>query len=112
MPIQVQAPLVRMEDGLLVVQLTPAVAIGGQSWQFECMNRFGGVSGRIIKNMSSGFIAVSGMNIVSSGLGTMNITINSRDTSGLPYGNYAFAVTRLDSGNRTAATEGFLLLLP
>lgn len=112
MPIQVQAPLIRMEDGLLVIQLAPSIAIGGQSWQFELMNRFGGVSGRIVKNMASGFLVSSGMNITNSGIGIMTVQVNSQDTSGLPYGNYVFAVTRLDSGNRTAATEGYLLLLP
>ena len=112
MPIQVEATQVRMEDGLLVISLVPPIPIGGQSWQFEVLNRFGGVSGRIIKSMASGHYNVSGMNIVNSGQGVMNVAINSVDTSGLQWGNYAFTVTRLDSGNRQAATEGFLKIQP
>ena len=112
MPIQVDAPFVKFDDGILVVTLQPSIPIGGQNYQFECQNRFGGVSGRIVKSMASGRYNVSGMNIVNSGQGVMNVTIDSANTSGLQYGNYAFTIQRLDSGNRSTVTEGYILILP
>lgn len=112
MPIQVDAPFVRFDDGLLIVSLQPPTPIGGQNYQFECMGRFGGASGRIIKSMASGRYNVSGMNIVDSGQGRMSVTIDSVNTSGFQYGNYAFTIQRLDSGNRSTVTEGYLMVNP
>jgi hypothetical protein len=112
MPVQIDAPYIKFDDGLFVIELQPPTSIGGWNVEFLCQRRFGGVSGFFKKSMASGRYGVSGMNITNSGLGIMSITIDSVDTSGMEYGNYAIAATRLDSGYRTVLTEGYLILEP
>lgn len=112
MPVLVDAPYVQYTDGVLNVSLENPTPIGGWSVQFKIMKRFGGVSGLITKSMASGFYGVSGMNIIGSGNAHMRITLNTVDTSGLAYGNYAFKIERTDSGFVTPLTEGFLLIEP
>lgn len=103
----------KFEDGVLTVVMTPATAIGGRSIQFEVSHRIGGsTSGMPIKSVASGYNNVSGINITNSGAGQFNVIINSADTSGLDYGNYAYQVTRLDSGNRTVISEGVFTVGP
>jgi hypothetical protein len=112
MPILADFTLCRYEDGSLVVSLAPGTNIGGWSMRFALQHRFGGISGIIEKWMASGYYGVSGMNINNSGQGVFNIGVNSADTSGLDFGNYAYTVERLDSGFRTILTEGYLQLTP
>lgn len=112
MSVQADFSLARQEDGVLIISMTPVIPIGGQNYQFQVTKRFGGTSGLITKSMHSGFYNVSGMNIVNSGQGIMRVNINEVDTSGREWGNYSFNVQRLDSGNRTVVSEGYLVILP
>ena len=112
MPIYANIPFSQYADGLINVDLKPNAAIGGLDMRFTVWRHFGGSSGLIQKSMASGYYGVSGMNIVNSGEGQFQIQLNSIDTSGLPYGNYAAAVENWSSGFRTTVSEGFLTLYP
>ena len=110
MPILADIPWVKFDDGTLNISMVPPIAVGGWTTQFQITHRFGGTSGLITKNLSSGFLGVSGIGIANSGQGVFQIALNSLDTSGLDPKNYAYTFSRLDSGYRTALTEGFFLL--
>ena len=62
--------------------------------------------------MSSGFYGTSGMNLVNSGNGQMSVQITSADFSGKNYGNYAYEISRVDSGFSTDLTQGYCSLRP
>lgn len=102
--------LMRYEDGVLNFGLEPPQPVGAWTVQFQVTQRFGSTSGLITKSISSGYNIVSGITVVNSGLGQMNIAINHVDTSGFQPGNYAYSVVRQDSGNVATLTEGYLLL--
>lgn len=112
MPIIADYTIVRMEDGLLTIDMTPPVAIGGWNIRFQCMKRFDSSSGLITKSVASGFNNASGINVANSGQGIFDVTINSVDTSGFDPGCYAYKVDRLDSGNVTCLAEGYMVLKP
>lgn len=102
----------RYEDGTFVVELNNPTPIGGWTIDFLVQKRFGGLSGLIHKQVASGFNGASGITITNSGQGVFQIALNSVDTSGLDYGNYAYATQRLDSGSRTLINEGYISILP
>ena len=112
MPVIVDFSLGKMEDGTLIVSMSPPTSIGGADIRFQVSKRFGSTSGLILKSVSSGYNNVSGINVTSSGDGRMSITINSPDTSGMDYGNYAYSLERFTSGSRSIITEGYLMVLP
>jgi hypothetical protein len=112
MPIIANFTLARLEDGVLTIGLEPPAAIGGWNLQLTCMKRFGGQTPLFLKSCASGFNGVSGITVVNSGQGIFNIPINSVDTSGSEYGNYATFIERLDSGFRTVIDEGYLTVNP
>lgn len=114
MAIQFDMPLAKFEDGILTVSLSPPTAIGGWDIRFHSQKRFGTItSGAVIKSCSSGFGAgQSGITVVNSGQGIMNIRINEANTSGWEFGNYAATVQRFSSGFRTVLSQGFLILYP
>ncbi len=112
MPIFGNFSLTLMEAGNVRVGINPPVPIGGMTLQFQVLKRFGGGSGLIIKNVSSGLNALSGITITDSGIGTMNIGIKASDTSGWDYGLYTYSVNRLDSGFQTCLAEGFFSVTP
>ena len=97
------------EDGLLVISMTPEEPVGGWTLQTVVTKRFGGTP-LVSRYMASGYYGVSGMNIVNSGQGIFSVTLNSSDFSGKDPGNYAFQITRTDSGSRTNLTDGYLML--
>ena len=107
MPTYVDYSLAKYEDGVLTLELQPPVAVGGWTLRYTETKRFGGLSGSVYKWAASGFNNVSGINVVNSGQGIMKITINSPDSSGRDFGNYAFVVERVDSGHRTVLAEGY-----
>ncbi len=110
MPVNMDFSLIRYEDGILSYGMEPAQPIGQWTIQFQLTKRFGSVVPLVTKNVASGFNNASGIQITNSGLGQMNILINSIDTSGLCEGNYAYSVQRLDSGNQVVLTQGYFLL--
>lgn len=112
MPVISDFSLSQREDVTLNVSISPPTAIGGQNLQFMMLNRFGGVSGIITKSVSSGFNNVSGINITNSGNGNFNVSIVSLDTSGLDFKPFAYLIQRLDTGNRTVISEGYVCILP
>lgn len=112
MPVLTDFQMSKFEDGILVVEMEPPQPIGGWLVRFQVMKRFGSSSGLIEKWMGSGGYNVSGMDIVNSGQGLYQATINSLDTSGLDYGAYAFQSERMDSGFRTVLNEGYFMLVP
>lgn len=98
------------EDGALNISMTPSIPIGGLNFQFVMMKRFGSPTPILIKSMISGYYGVSGMDIINSGLGVMRVLLSAMEVSGLPFGNYAYQVQRLDSGSITTISEGYRLL--
>lgn len=111
MAVLVDYSWVKFDDGNLIMVMEPPLPIGGLSIEFTLSKRTGG-SGYFTKSMASGYYGVSGMNIVNSGQGIMTISLNSVDSSGRDYGNYAFRISRMMSGQRATLTEGFEILLP
>lgn len=112
MAIQADFSISQYEDQALNVAVAPPVSISGWNVQFGVTKRFGGGSGLITKSMASGYNGTSGVSIVDGAAGIYNVTLNSADTSGLPYGNYAYQMQRLDSGFRAVLSEGYMLVVP
>lgn len=111
MPTPANFTISRRQDMVLTVPLAPPVIIGGWDVRFQVNHNFPlapVLSGLIVKSMASGFYNVSGMNIVNSGEGIFRININSPDTSGLEMGNYAYTISRTNSGSVTSLTEGYM----
>ena len=100
--------LMRFENGILSVAMTPPTAIGGWNIQFIQTFRPGGEP-FIIKSMSSGYYGVSGMTIINSGQGIMAISLLPIEMSGHDPGAYAWRVTRQDSGYVTDIAQGHRL---
>jgi tRNA threonylcarbamoyladenosine modification (KEOPS) complex Pcc1 subunit len=94
-------------DETITIGLNPATDISLYSLQFSVRSRFGGESGFIIKSVTSGYSASSGITITNSGQGVMNIQINATDTSGLQTGIYSYDLERINSGSRAVITQGF-----
>ncbi len=123
MPVEVEISLVRQEDVVATLSMVPPVPISSWSIELNVSKRLGGET-LFKKCYSSGYDTVSGIHILDSGVGParpgylvswagiLSFRINSVDTSGWTFGNYAFQVVRLDSGSRTVATEGYLLVTP
>lgn len=112
MAVRTDFSLIRQEDATLNVPLTPAAPIGAWNLRFLMTQRFGDTSGLITKSVASGYNAVSGITVTNSGQGVFTVNLRANDTSGLEYGNYAYQLERLDSGNRSVLTEGYLTLRP
>ncbi len=104
---QMNYALALYADGVLTIELEPPIAIGGWSIQYFETHRPGNLSGQVIKSMTSGFYAVSGMNIVNSGQGIFSMNVYATDTSGRCPGNYAFQFRRTDSGLHKVLVEGY-----
>lgn len=104
--------IVEYEDECITVFLNPPQNIGGWNIQTTIMNHFGSTSGRIVKSVASGFSAVSGITILNSGNGQFKTKINSVDTSGMEFGNYAYVIERLDSGCRKLLFNGYFIVDP
>lgn len=99
-------------DGTIRVGIVPPTAIGGWDLRFQLKKEFDGYSGLVNKYVGSGLDGTSGISIVSSGNGTLDISITRADTSGLPYGVYAFTVDRTSSGYFTPLSIGQVILTP
>jgi hypothetical protein len=102
----------RLEDAVLTVSMTPPTNISGKMIRFMAQHRFGGISGFATKYAASGFNNVSGINVIDGVQGRFQISLNSVDSSGLDYGNYATASEFLDPGQRTIVTEGYMAITP
>lgn len=113
MPILVDFAWAKYNDGVLVIQMSPPVAVGGWDVRFRVMKRFGATSGVMPdKYASSGYSNVSGVAVVNSGQGIFQLSLNSTDTSGLEWGNYACVFDRTTSGSFTTLEEGYMTLVP
>lgn len=113
MPVITEYGLCRLEDGTLVVNLTPPGRIDNMTIRYLETKRFGQqTSGYVEKWYASGYNTVSGISIINSGEGVMRITMDSVETSGREYGNYSFRVERMDSGYRTVIAEGYRMVNP
>ncbi len=103
--------IIRFSDGVLTVQMMPPTPIGGQSFAFHIANHLGGDTSLITKSTGSGYGGgQSGITVADSGQGRMNIRMWASDTSGWEARNYATWCDRVDSGQVTPVTRGFLLL--
>lgn len=105
----------KREDATIGISMTPPLPLGGVDLQFLVTHRFGGGSvnsGLILKSVASGYNGQSGITITNSGAGNFNVSINSLDTSGLEFGNYAYSAERTSSGQQTLLSTGFILLMP
>ena len=115
MSVQIDFGLFRFEDGVLSVEMVPAVSIAGWRLQYTQWKRFqntsGSTSGIITKMAASGFGGgQSGITITNSGQGRFNVALFATDMSGSPGpdpGEYYYKVERMDSGFRQVLTEGY-----
>lgn len=102
-------------NGILTVPMTPPTAVGGWSLTFV-MNRNYGMpltSGLVTKSCASGYgNGVSGITVINSGQGIVQVAFNPAEVSGLPFGNYACRMERTDPGLETTIYEGFRLGVP
>lgn len=97
-------------DGLLTINISPPAPVGGRSLQWSVLNQQYGISGLIQKYLSSGYNGASGISILNSGQGVLNIHINGSDTSGWQAGCYFHQLVATDSGlSVTMLTGNFLL---
>ncbi len=83
------------------------LALSGMVVTFEVQHRFGGSSGIIFKTSASGNVTLTA---AASGLFT--VSLRAGDTSGMPFGAYAFQARNAVSGNQAVLTEGYMNLLP
>ena len=105
--------LIRGEDAILSVSLNPPTSISDWNLQFRVNRRFGSCSGLIFKSADlPTFNNVSGINVTNAAGGMFQVRIDSVDTSGLSFGNYAYSTTRIDTNSQTVLNNGFLVLLP
>lgn len=102
----------RGEDATIRIVMTPPTAIGGWEIRFLLTKRFGNVSGIFQKSVASGYNNVSGINIINSGQGIFDVSINTGNTSGLNYSNFTYTSKRLNSGYVTTLCEGYLSIMP
>lgn len=103
---------ISLDQGFLSINMEPPIAIGQRSIDFTWGKRPGYLaSGYFDKYSSSGLDGMSGITITNSGLGQLNVAINSVDTSGLPYGVYFYRCRFTDPPAITIA-EGNILLEP
>lgn len=89
--------------------MTPPTPIGGWSLQYIQSFRPDG-DPFIVKNMASGYYGVSGMSIINSGAGIMQVQLGPPEMSGYDPGAYFWRITRLDSGFVTDIGQGYRLV--
>lgn len=112
MPTNTDFQLGKMEAGTLTVYMAPPVAVGGWTVEFKVQKYFGDSSGLIQKYLASGLNGASGITVTNSGQGVFAIDLQKINTSGLPFGNYAYTVERTDSGQETILSIGYMLITP
>lgn len=113
MPALQDFTIAKNEDGTLTISTAPPVAVGGWEVEFNLSKRFGSDTPYIRKSAASGYYAgQSGITVANPVQGVFNVRLNSVNTSGLEFGNYAYAFSRLNSGSRTVLSEGYMLLSP
>ena len=110
MPLYSDFTLGKFEDGIVVLELTPPIPIGGMSLEFTLAKRIGATP-LLTKSAASGFGGgVSGMTILNSGQGLLSISFQSQEMSGLDIGAYACRIARTDSGSFTVLWRGYGVL--
>lgn len=112
MPVISDFSIARFEDGILTINLAPAVAIGGWDLRLQISNRLGSTSGLLFAYVGSGMNNQSGLNILNSGQGQLAATIPGSNFSGQDFKNYAYTLTRTTSGFNTCLAEGYLVMTP
>jgi hypothetical protein len=101
------------EDCTLTISMTPPTAIGGWGIEFRMQRYFGDTqSGGLLKSVASGFSGASGITITNSGQGIFAVDLQAGNTSGLPFGNYAYTAERVDAGQKTVLSIGYALIGP
>lgn len=112
MAVQTDFSFLRWENATLNVSLTPPTPITGWSLHFQAKKYFGGESGLANAYAASGYTGVSGISILNAGNGVFSVNVPSAATSGWNYGNFAYSISRTDSGFQTVLSQGFILLNP
>lgn len=110
MPIVTDYSLARSETGTLTVSMIPPTPIGGWTLEYRLTKRFGSSDYIILGSVTSGYNGVSGITVVNSGNGIVNITNQPAFVSGKTPGNYAWQLVRTDSGMATEIAKGFRLM--
>lgn len=110
MPSEQTLHLIRNQDVVLRVRMTPPRDITGWTIAFVVKTKLGG-STSISKSTSSG------ITITSAGRGIIEIALAAADTSGLTISSalasgegYVWEITRTDSGSRLVLARGQLIL--
>ncbi len=127
MPVYTDYEMAKFSDGVLTLQMAPPQPIGQWTIRYREMVHFGGgqpyvlasgqASGLIVRNLvekwtSSGMNNVSGINIIDSAAGILQVRVYEAEVSGRQYGSYPYMVERLDSGSATIIAEGYRLYVP
>jgi len=97
------------EKGVLTIEMIPPTAIGGWSLDFYLTKRFGSQTYLIHNSVASGYNGASGITIVNSGAGIMNIVNLAINMSGQQPGNFAWSLQRTNSGFQTEVAKGYRL---
>lgn len=110
MPVIIDFQLGKFENGVLVVEMHPPTPIGGWGIQFDLCHRMGGTA-VVTKSCASGYgNGVSGITVISSGDGRLQVSLLPSEVSGLNAGNYYYRVFRTDSGVASDVTTGYRLM--
>ena len=111
MPLFSDFSLVKYEDGVLTIELSPPIPVGGMFLTFTMNKRMGGRVPLLTRSCGSGYGGgESGITVVNSGIGVVAIDIDSNNTSGLVPYNYACQLERMDPGNETVLWQGYMIL--
>jgi hypothetical protein len=116
MPVEVDFGLVKYEDGLLTLTLTPPTDVSQWPVRFTLSRRFGSENPLVRKYNISGMVStqsgayVSGVAAINPSQGVFGVEILGSDLSGQQPSNYAFAFERLSSGYRTVLARGYLTM--
>lgn len=110
MPLESDFLLQRDENGNVIITLTAPSPVGGEYLRFQMTKRFGSDTSIYSAYSNSGVDGVSGLSILDSGQGKVQISFEPSYVSGYEAGNYACKLQRLSSGRWTKIWEGFRVM--
>jgi hypothetical protein len=96
--------LIRGQDVILEVKMTPPKSISGYSITFQVKDSIGGTS-RITKTVGSG------ITVTNTGKGVIQISLAAANTSSLSIQSYVWDIRRTDSGYNRELAGGELNLV-
>lgn len=113
MPIQQDFSVSQWSDTSVTLVLNPPAPVGGLTIEMFSTPRLGGTDRVFTKSVASGFNGASGITILNSGEGILEIRLDvSKDYSGRNPGNYAWKARVLTSGLNVDLGDGLISVNP